>query len=277
MKLYISSDMEGTAGICSWSQVDPADTREYPTYRRYTTREVMAAIEGARAATSADILVNDSHWSMRNLLWDELPNDVRVISGSPKPFSMGQGAEAGFDAAFFTGYHAKIGDANGTLAHTSSPDVLYNVAINGTNCSEALLYAALLGTYDIPVALITGDRTIVEETRWHLPWVESVIVKDAIGYSSINTMTPAAACDAIRAGAKRAIERLSEMKPFAFTPPIALTIDTTTVECADFIELLPGFTRTAGRTIRFNASDYRTAFQALLVATRIGAAALASA
>ena len=53
MNLYISCDMEGTAGVCSWKQCDPSDAHEYPVFRRYMTREVRAAIEGAREARRA--------------------------------------------------------------------------------------------------------------------------------------------------------------------------------------------------------------------------------
>src|SRR5271169_6354634 len=153
--------MEGTAGVSSWAQCDPANAHEYPIFRRFMTREVRAAIEGAREAGAGRIVVNDSHWSMHNLLLDELPDDdeLRVISGAPKPWSMAQGLDAGVEAVFFTGYHAKAGDA-ATLSHTFS-ETIYSVSINGTACSEALLNAALAGSRGIPVVLVTGDRAIV--------------------------------------------------------------------------------------------------------------------
>jgi D-amino peptidase len=265
--------MEGTAGVCSWKQVDPGDAHEYPVFRRYMTREVRAAIEGAREAGAGRVLVNDSHWSMRNLLFDELPGDdeLRVISGAPKPWSMAAGIDSGVDAAFFTGYHAQAGEA-ATLAHTYSDDI-YSVSVNGARCSEALLNAALAGSFGVPVVLITGDRTIVEETTKALPWAVGVAVKDAIGYTSVNSMTPREAQDAIRAGAREAIGRVDRASPFRFAPPFELTIETAQVEHADFIELMPGFARIGGRAVRFASADYVTLFEAFVAATRIAAAA----
>ncbi|MBV8343926.1 MAG: M55 family metallopeptidase [Candidatus Eremiobacteraeota bacterium] len=273
MKLYISCDMEGTAGVCSWKQCDPNNAHEYPVFRRYMTREVRAAIEGARAAGARRVLVNDSHWFMRNLLFDELPDDdeLRVISGAPKPWSMAANIDAGFDAAFFTGYHAKAGDA-ATLAHTYSDDV-YAVSVNGTPCSEALLNAALAGSFGVPVVLITGDRTIVEETTRSLPWAVGVIVKDAIGYTSVNSMSPQQAQNAIRAGAQEAVSRIERASSFRFEPPFELTIETAAVEHADFIELMPGFARVGGRAVRFSSEEYVPLFEAFVAATRIAAAA----
>src|SRR6202044_2847752 len=94
VKLYISSDMEGVAGVCAWQQVDARTPHpEYEIYRRLYTAEVRAAIDGARAGGAGEVLVNDSHGPMRNLLLDELPSDVRVIFGNRKPFSMVQDAD----------------------------------------------------------------------------------------------------------------------------------------------------------------------------------------
>src|SRR5579862_3729499 len=194
MKLYISSDMEGVAGVCAWEQVDARTPHpEYAIYRRYYTLEVRSAIDGARDAGSADVLVNDSHGPMRNLLLDELPADVRVLFGNRKPFSMVQDADAGFNGAFFIGYHGAAGDASAVLSHTYTPSVVYDVFLNGERCSEATLNAALLGYHGVPLLLVTGDRTTVEGVRAQMPWVEGVIVKESIGNFATHSMTPDAA------------------------------------------------------------------------------------
>ena len=277
MRLYISCDMEGTAGVCSWQQCDPSDAHEYPIYRRYMSQEVRAAIDGARKGGAGEVVVNDSHWDMRNVLWDELPADVRTISGGRKPLSMTQGLAAGFDGAFFTGYHAKAGDEDGVLAHTYTGETIYNVRINGVACSEALLNAAMAGYYGIPLLLVSGDCVVVEHVRERMPWVTGVIVKDGIGHYATNSMTPKAAQAAIRDAASQAVRDAAKAKPFTFEPPLTLEIDTTHVEQADFIELMPGYQRIAGRTVRFEAADYPSVFRAFVAAFRLGGAANARA
>ena len=206
MKLYISSDMEGVAGVCAWQQVDARTPHaEYATYRRYYTQEVASAIEGARAGGAGGVLVNDSHGPMRNLLLDELPSDVRVIFGNRKPFSMVQDADGGFGGAFFIGYHGAAGDADAVLCHTYTPSVIYEVRVNGIRCSEATLNAGLLGFYGVPLLLATGDRTTVEGIAEQMPWVRGVIVKESIGSFAADSMVPAAAQRAIRREAEVAI------------------------------------------------------------------------
>ncbi|GAC1536795.1 MAG: M55 family metallopeptidase [Candidatus Velthaea sp.] len=273
MKLYISADMEGTAAVASWTQVDPSNATEYPYYRKLMSREVRAAIDGAREAGVGDVLVNDSHYTMRNVMWDELPDDVRMIYGNRKPFSMSEGSEASFDAAFFTGYHAMVGEADGVLDHTYTSETLYNTRVNGMRCSEAMLNAAILGLDGVPVVLVSGDRVSVEHTKSIMPWITGVIVKDSIGRYATNSLSPARACELIRAGAKSAIERLADAKPFVFEPPIALELDFVSTQNADFAEMIPGFERIGGRSVRFVHADYRTIFKAYVAAFRLGAAA----
>jgi len=273
VKLYLSADMEGTAGVASWTQCDPKNMTEYPYYRHLMSLEVRAAIDGARDAGVKDVLVNDSHSAMRNVLWNELPDDVRMIYGNRKPFSMNEGIDKSFSCAFFTGYHAGIGDADGTLDHTYSPDTIYNVRINGTRCSETTLNAALLGYHGVPVALVSGDRTTVDGARGFLPWIEGVVTKDAIGRYAINSFSPAEVRKRLRAAAGRAIERLAEMKPFRFETPLTLEIDFTGTQNADFAELIPGFDRIGGRSVRFQHDDYAVLFKAFVAAMRLGTAA----
>ena len=265
--------MEGTAGVVAWTQVDPANTTEYPYYRSLMSREVRAAIDGARSAGATGILVNDSHASMRNIAWDELPEDVRMISGNRKPFSMAEGIDNSFAAAFFTGYHGLVGAADAVLCHTYTSETIYNVRVNGITCSEALLNAALLGEYGVPVVLITGDRATVEHAKAHLPWITGVATKDAIGMFAANSISPAAARAAIVRGAAAAMNGLAAAKPFVFKAPIVMDIDTTRSQNADVIELMPGFERTAGRAVRFAHDDYRVVFRAFHAAFRLGGAA----
>ncbi len=274
MKIYVSCDMEGTAGVCSWEQVDARNyTSEYSIYRRYMTGEVRAAIEGARAAGASEVLVNDSHGPMRNLLFDQLPDDLRVISGNRKPFSMVQGLDRTFAGVFFTGYHAAIGTADATLCHTYTPSVVYDVRVNGVRCGEATLNAALAGYHGVPVLLVTGDAATIAEVREQMPWVAGVVVKESVGNYAADSLSPQAAQEAIRAGAAGAVRNAAAARPFVFEAPIALEIDLARVEQADHIEVIPSFERTGSRSVRFVHDDYRTVFKAFVAAFRMGALA----
>ena len=278
MRIYISADMEGTAGVCSWDQVDARNyTRDYFIYQKIMTAEVCAAIAGARKAGAREFTINDSHGPMRNLLLDELPEDSRVIFGNRKPFSMNEGLSKDYDGVFFTGYHGAVGEPNATLCHTYTPSVVYDVRLNGMRSSEATLNAALAGHCGVSVLLITGDRATIDSAKTQMPWITGVVVKESIGNYAVDSLSPQAAQDAIRQGAEQAVRALKDAQPFVVKPPIVLEIDLAKIEQADWVALIPGFERTAPRTVRFTSDDYPAVFKAFVAAFRMGAVADAKA
>jgi len=106
MKVYISVDMEGIAGISHPNPTGRADSG-YPAAVDLMVGEANAAIEGALAGGADEILVNDSHGGMYNLRPAELHPAARVLQGQ-KAWSMvaGAGPDAGFEVALFVGYNA---------------------------------------------------------------------------------------------------------------------------------------------------------------------------
>src|SRR5256712_8151877 len=147
MHVYISVDMGGIAGVVHESEPDPTTpglAAESGRFRRLMTAEANAAVEGALAAGAPRVLVNDSHWFMRNLLAEELHQAAELVSGDPKPRSMVQDIDGGFDAALFIGYHARAGTRNAILDHTYA-DRIHDVRLNGKPVGELGLNAALAG------------------------------------------------------------------------------------------------------------------------------------
>ncbi len=274
VRLYISSDMEGVAGVCAWEQVDARTPgADYSIYRRHYTQEVRSAIEGARAGGAAGVLVNDGHGPMRNLLLDDLPEDIRIVFGNRKPFSMVQDCDGSFGGAFFVGYHGSAGAVDAVLCHTYTPSVIYEAHLNGVVCSEATINAALLGYYGVPLLLVTGDRTTIEEVRAQMPWVRGVAVKDSIGNRAVASMTPAAAGRAIRSVAEEAVRDAAAAKPFRFEPPITLDVQLVTAAQAHLVATIPSFERTGTRSVRFVHDDFAVVFKAFVATWRLGSQA----
>ncbi len=263
MRVYISVDMEGVAGVVHENQTDPIDPRhagEYNRFRRLMTAEANAAIEGALAAGAERVLVNDSHWLMMNLLAEELHPAAELLSGGPKARSMVEGVELGFDAALFVGYHARAGVGHAIIDHTYTSRV-HEARLNGRPVGELAINAALAGTYDVPVALVSGDQALAAEARELLGTaVETVIVKHAVGRFAARSVAPAVACRLIREGATAALGR--PHAPFRLSAPIRLEVDFELTQMADMAELAPGSVRTGGRTVEFVHQDYREVFRA---------------
>ena len=263
MRVYISVDMEGIAGVVHESQTDPtspAAAADYGRFRRLMTAEANAAVDGALAAGATTVLVNDSHWFMRNLLAEELHPAAELLAGDPKPQSMMQGIDAGFDAAVFVGYHARAGTPHAILDHTYA-DQIHEVRLNGKPVGELGLNAALAGVYGVPIACVTGDAAVAAETKDLLgDGVATVVVKHAVSRHAARSVAPAVACRLIREEVARALGR--PHRPFTVPPPITLDVDFALTIHADRAEVCPGAARTAGRTVTVTHQDYRDVFRA---------------
>lgn len=257
MKVYISCDMEGISGVVASKQTQ-MDGEEYKRAQKLMTGEVNAAIEGALAGGASEVLVNDSHGSMRNILIEELNPSAQLISGSPKPLSMMQGIDGSFDAAFFIGYHAQAGTAYSVLDHTYS-GIVYQVSLNSRPVGETGLNAALAGDFGVPVVLVTGDKLLVEEAQALLGTVEGVAVKESYGRSAAKCLVPGEARELIREAAQRALSKGGN--PYVVGPHITLTVDFTSSAHLDMVELIPGSRRTGGRHIEYTHDDFLTVYK----------------
>lgn len=267
MKVFISADMEGIAGIVHPDQVN-SKHKEYDRSRRLMTDEVNAAIAGALDGGATEVLVNDSHGGMNNILIENLHKQAHLISGSPKPLSMMQGIDEGTDVAFFVGYHAQAGTLYGMMEHTYSSGSVWQVFLNGQPLGETGLNAALAGHHGVSIALVTGDLAVCKEARDLLgDNVEAVAVKRSYGRTAARCLPPAQAHRAIREAAQRAMS--AAVHPFVVRPPVTVTVDFLQTIRADVAALLPGSRRPNARRVEFTAPDMAIAYQALLTMLRL--------
>jgi len=262
LKVYISADLEGVAGIVHGEQTQ-RDGKEHDRARRLMTYEVNAAIDGALEAGAKTVLVNDSHGTMRNIIPEELHEAAELITGSPKPLSMMQGIDRSFDAALFTGYHARRGSYTGVLEHTYHGGVVSDVLVNGNSMGETGINAALAGYFKVPVVLVTGDKAVTEEARSLLGSVETVIVKEGVGRFAARCLSPSRARALIKKGATKALKNIRKFKPFRIKPPIKIDISFINTGMTEMAELLPGAKRINGRMVSFVSEDYLNAYKAL--------------
>lgn len=254
LKVYISADMEGVAGVVTGDQLGPQGF-EYERFRGFMTNEVLAAIEGARAAGATEILVSDSHGNGENLLIERFPKDVQIVRAWPRPLAMMEGIDASFDAVFFVGYHASTTYPEGVRAHTMSSATLADVRLNGVSVPEAGLNAAIAGHFRVPVAMISGDDAAVKEARALLGPVEGAVVKWNAGFHSARTLTPEASCDLIREAAKTALARRAAVKPYVVAAPVTLDVRFKSYRPSEVLAYLPIVERTDAHAIRFRGKD----------------------
>lgn len=204
MKLFISADIEGVAGITHWDEARK-DHPDYTYFSGQMTREVQAACEAALEAGAGEILVRDAHSTARNIDPSKLPEQVRLLRGwVGDPYVMMSGLDATFDGVFFTGYHSAAGTDGSPLSHTMNGANDY-VMINGRYASEFLINSYIAAMLRVPVLFVSGDRELCEEARSLNTNIVTVAVSEGRGNASLS-MHPEAAVRKIRSGAAEAMK-----------------------------------------------------------------------
>ena len=260
MKVFLSSDMEGTAGVVDWNQcLGPGPEYEY--YRRLLQDEVNAAIEGALSAGATEFLVNDSHSTMQNLRPDELLGNARYLSGKHKPLYMMQGLDATFDAVFLVSYHGSMASEVSTLSHTYNPRAIARVLLNGTEVGESGINALVAQGHGVPVVLVTGDDTTAEEAARVSPGVHAAVVKHSVSRFAAESLHPTEAKALIRDAAAAAIAGLSGARPPQIALPATLEIDFLNGDLAEMATWVTGVERVSARTVRVTGEDPITLFR----------------
>lgn len=254
LKIYISVDMEGVAGVVTADQLGPAGF-EYERFRHFMTNETLAAIRAAKESGATDVVVSDSHGNGESLLIDEFPKDVRIVRAWPRHGGMMGGLDASFDAALFIGYHASTTNVRGVRAHTFSSAHLARVTINGNAVTEGEFNASFAGALGVPVIFASGDDAAVEELKSRLGRIETAETKRSLGFHSAETITPEASCEKIAAGVKAALKRIGDFKPYLVKTPVTLEISFKNYTPAEMLSYLRSVQRVDSHTIRFVGKD----------------------
>lgn len=254
LKVYISVDMEGIAGVVTADQLTPTGF-EYEKAREFMTGEALAAVAGARDAGATQIVVSDSHGNGQNLLIDRFPPDVTIIRSWPRPLMMMEGIDSTFDAAVFIGYHASTTSLAGVRAHTISSAHLAAVELNGVAMPESGINAAIAGYFGVPVVAISGDNVAVAEAQSLIGGMEGAVVKRAISFHAAATMTPEAAQQLVRQKVKAGVQRRASLKTYVMRAPVRLDVTFKNYTPAEMLSFLPSVQRTSSHAIRFEGRD----------------------
>ncbi len=266
LKVLISVDMEGVAGVVTAEQLGPTGF-EYARFREFMTREAVAAVEAAKQAGATEVVDADAHGNGQNLLVDQFPTDVRVIRSWPRRFGMVAGVEDGVDAVIFIGYHAGTNNPNGVRAHTFSSANLTRVALNGANVTEGSWNAAIAGHFGASVVMLSGDDAAIAEVRKAIGNIEAAETKRSLGFHSAITLTPAAAVALISQRVRAALARRGDFKPYRVPGPVTVDVSFKNYLPAEVLAYLPIFERTDSHSIRFRAKDMA---EASMIMTFIG-------
>lgn len=272
MRVYISADIEGVAGVVSPAQCQ-AGHAEYEKARVLMTHEVNAVVEGLLEGGATEILVNDSHGPMTNLLPDLLHPAADLVLGKPKPMNMACGLDAGFDLFCMIGHHSRA-SGGGVLSHTTNGFAFHEIRINGVPSGEPAIYGAYAAELGVPVGLISGDDRTQSENRSLFPQAQFAVVKHAIGERAARQLSVARARALLRESARVAASRDDYAAPPVPQGPFRAEFVVSRAVLADQFEVLPPAIRVDPMTVAFDCATmaevigWMTALSAMSFAVR---------
>lgn len=269
MKLYISVDMEGLAGITNWKD----ETEDRERFRNAMNEQVEWVLEGISKSKHnkeiTHIYIADSHGGGQNLSYDRLNDkDERVwlVSGSPRPQYMMPAMDDSFDMVFLVGYHAGAGEAASSMDHTYSGASVQNIYINGQLMNEGTINSAYAGiVHKVPVGLIIGDSGLERQMKGEgiMPWPEFVCTKQSLSRFSAVYKPKKLLKEETIAAVKKALDENERPQLYTLQAPYHCRMDLTNAAKCDQVQQMPGIHRTAGRTVEFESTSFTEIYDAI--------------
>ena len=269
MKLYISVDMEGLAGITNWKD----ETEDRERFRNAMNEQVEWVLEGISKSKHnkeiTHIYIADSHGGGQNLSYDRLNDkDERVwlVSGSPRPQYMMPAMDDSFDMVFLVGYHAGAGEAASSMDHTYSGASVQNIYINGQLMNEGTINSAYAGiVHQVPVGLIIGDSGLERQMKGEgmMPWPEFVCTKQSLSRFSAVYKPKKLLKEETIAAVKKALDENERPQLYTLQAPYHCRMDLTNAAKCDQVQQMPGIHRTAGRTVEFESTSFTEIYDAI--------------
>lgn len=257
LRIFISVDMEGIGGIGTPAMTNGSG-KDYALGRKFMTDEVNVVIGAIFQRGPAEILVNDSHGDMQNLLHAELDPRVSYIQGAVKPLGMVEGLDSTYDGAIFIGYHSRAGTPNGFLAHTGSGAVK-GLWLNDLEVGEGELNATFAASVGVPVLVASGDSAFVEQFTRTVR-AQGVATKHAITPQSARLLHPQVVRDRLVAATRRALDARPP-KPTPIATPIRVRLRLSDVTVTQILQAIPGVKQTDGFTVEFTARSMPEAYR----------------
>ncbi|MCX4531471.1 M55 family metallopeptidase [Streptomyces sp. NBC_01669] len=272
MKILISADMEGATGVTWPADVLPG-TPQWERCRSMFTSDVNAAALGFYDGGADEVLINEAHWSMRNLLLERLDERVQMLTGRHKPLSMVEGIQHGdVDAIAFVGYHTGAG-TEGVLAHTYLANSITGVWLNGVRASEGLLNAHVAAECGVPVVLVTGDDLTCVDAEGYAPAARKVAVKDYVSRYAAVCRTPARTAADIRAAAKEATSLAGRLEPVQ-GGPFTVELEFDAEHLAAAATVVPGVATSGERRVAYTGATMYEGIRTFKAVTTIVSSAV---
>lgn len=259
MKVFMVTDMEGVAGVVSFTQQSYPDGKYYEQAKKLETAEVNAAAEGLLEAGVEDILVWDGHGA-GGISFEDLHPAVKLLHGRPSPpWSRLNQVIVQYDVCVMIGQHARAGVVTSNQNHTQNSRTIDYYRLNDQEIGEIGQIALYLGSYGLPLIFLSGETDACREAEDLVEGITTVAVKQGLGRGSAISLSAQEARRRIRAGIKLAIDqqRTAPIPPLVWDGPYVLEKRFFHTDVADTVAAQPGVERIDGQTVRLRSDNIR--------------------
>ena len=258
-KVFVSSDMEGVAGVSNWDEVTRTHS-DYALFQKLMNDEVAQICQTLASNGTKDIVVRDAHSSARNIIHSNLPQNTTLISQFNGHIDcMMFGIDSSFDFSVLHGYHAAAATRFSPLSHTMDSDRIAKLMINDKIAGETTISIYTSALYGVPVAYICGDAAAVAEAQSINQNIVGTVTKEGQGRAVISKH-PKTVLDEIEADLKKAVKLYyKNPKLFAIKLPEKFKVTVEYVEHIDAYRrsFYPNVELLDAKTLYFETSDFR--------------------
>ena len=277
MKIYVSCDIEGLAGIATFDMEKEDTVLFRELYHQHVAWLIEGIQQSAKNEQITEITIADSHSRGLNLAYArlaEMDERISLVSGFPRMDYMMSGLDSSYDVVFFLGYHAGIGKQKGNMDHGYSDSVAYDLKINDLAMNETTINAAYASELGVPVGLIIGESGLEEQLFQEkmMSKVPFVSTKESLGRYAIKNRPMQQVREAIVATTSQVLTSfaLSELPRYTLQTPATVKLQCVTTAQADRIEMLPMIKRIDGRTVSFVGETMKDVMNGIVAVVGLG-------
>jgi D-amino peptidase len=257
MKVIMMTDLEGVAGVVSFTAQSYGDAPHYEAAKKLLTAEVNAAVEGLLSAGATEVLVNDGH-GPGGIIFEDLHPAAKLMHGRPlAPASVRNAVTAEYDVAVMVGQHAMAGVVGGNLAHTQSSQHIDYYNLNGKPIGEIAQWALYCGALGLPMIFLSGDNDACREVEALIPGIITVETKQSLSRNYAISLSAQESRRRIGEGAARALEFYQQhpILPLVWEGPFVLEKRYFHTDTADAAAAQPGVERVDSQTVRLYSDN----------------------
>ena len=273
MRLFMSVDLEGFAGISFWSEIDKRDPSSRENMEDITGRLVFLCERLKEKYADLDtVTICDSHARGNNIIYGRLPAYAELVRGFPRRYYMMHGLDPGYSGVIFAGYHVSAGNA-GNMDHTYSSSVIHELRLNGVPASELAINSYFAGEYGVPVIMALGGDLFTAETARFSDAITLCAVKEEYGRYAGKSYSPAKV-DRLISESVESMRRPEDYPVHRLAGPVEMDLEFGNTAAAEIASLVPGSQRISGRKVKYVCADMKELYELLmLVVTAAGRAA----